>query len=119
MSDTKTWSGHRVSSATVERLAVLLEECGEIVHIAGKTLRHGLESSHADYGFMLNRDLLAKEVGDVLAAIDVLLVFELELADVQAAKRAKFDRLAQFFHHPENRKTARELCRRVANDNDT
>jgi NTP pyrophosphatase (non-canonical NTP hydrolase) len=52
-------------------LAVLGEECGEAIQIVGKTLRFGYESYNpSDKDKETNLDLLHKELGDVLAAID-------------------------------------------------
>lgn len=52
-------------------LAVINEECGEVVQIVGKTLRFGYEShSPLDPEMTTNLDLLHTELGDVLAAAD-------------------------------------------------
>lgn len=52
-------------------LAVLGEECGEVIQIVGKTLRFGYAShSPDDPQRESNLDLLHKELGDILAAID-------------------------------------------------
>lgn len=50
-----------------ELLAMLAEECGEVVQIVGKILRHGLTSFHPDNPPESNRELLAKELDDVIA----------------------------------------------------
>jgi NTP pyrophosphatase (non-canonical NTP hydrolase) len=46
-----------------ERLAELIEECGEIIQAATKTLKHGWESTY-DNG-VTNRTQLAMEIGDL------------------------------------------------------
>ncbi len=51
-------------------LAVLGEECGEVVQIVGKTMRFGHDSSSPNNPTQTNYDLLHEEVGDILAAID-------------------------------------------------
>lgn len=49
-----------------ERLALLLEECGEVQQIIGKILRHGYESYNPfDKNKVTNRELLEKELGDL------------------------------------------------------
>ena len=56
-----------------ERLAMLAEECGEVVQVIGKILRHGYESKHpAHLDGPTNRDLLAKECADVMAVLKLM-----------------------------------------------
>lgn len=62
---------NRLSPPEVERLAILAEECAEIIQIVNKILRHGYESSHPDGGFS-NRELLEHEMGDVQFAMTLL-----------------------------------------------
>jgi len=56
----------------IERLALLSEEMGEAQQVIGKILRHGYESCHPDGG-PRNRQLLEKEIGDVRAAISLMI----------------------------------------------
>lgn len=85
----------------LERLAILSEECGEVVQIIGKILRHGLESRHPMYPDLeTNRENLIKEVGDVLVAIDMLT----EAGDInehliEDRKRVKRYRIQEYLHH--------------------
>ena len=88
-----------LTPAEHERLSLLVEECGEVLQVAGKVLRHGYESKHPDGG-PTNRDLLAMEIGDVQTAIRLLS----KAADVSQAKiderlRAKPAKLARYLHH--------------------
>jgi NTP pyrophosphatase (non-canonical NTP hydrolase) len=59
---------NKLSPAEAERLALLAEECGEVVQAIGKVLRHGFGSSHPDGG-PTNREALERECGDVHHAI--------------------------------------------------
>ncbi|MDD2748647.1 hypothetical protein [Acidithiobacillus thiooxidans] len=59
---------NRLTPAEAERLALLAEECGEVVQAVGKILRHGYESVHPDGG-PTNRESLTRECGDVYHAI--------------------------------------------------
>ena len=53
-----------------ERLAILVEEAGEVLQICGKIGRHGIESRDPmTKDSRTNRELLETEIGDVLAAI--------------------------------------------------
>ena len=95
-----------------ERIAVLNEECGETIHMAGKVSRHGLHSSHPDYGHITNRVNLAREAGHVWAAIELLIkAGDLDLEDVRAGRREKFERWPQFLHGRDNIAMARRLAR--------
>lgn len=64
---------NRLSPADAELFAPLAEECGEVVQVVGKILRHGVESHHPrDRKKRTNRTLLEKELGDVRAAMILL-----------------------------------------------
>lgn len=56
-----------LSEAEAERLAMLAEECAEVIQIVGKILRHGYESFHPNNPSVTNRELLDDELGDVRA----------------------------------------------------
>ena len=57
---------NRLTPAEAERLAILAEECGEVIQIVGKILRHGYGSRHPDGG-PDNCALLEREVTDLMA----------------------------------------------------
>lgn len=59
---------NQLTPAQAERLAILAEECGEVIQIIGKILRHGLDSFHPATG-VVNRTLLLHEIIDVKAAM--------------------------------------------------
>ena len=63
---------NQLSPAEAERLAMLAEEAGEVIQIVGKILRHGFESYHPDNPGNTNRDLLADEVCDFLAVVEMM-----------------------------------------------
>jgi hypothetical protein len=57
---------NQLTEQEAELLAILAEECGEVVQVVGKILRHGYESySPFDSNKTTNRKLLEKELGDV------------------------------------------------------
>lgn len=59
-----------LSDAERERLALLLEECGEVQQVIGKILRHGYHSCDpTTQDSPTNRQLLERELGDLKAAI--------------------------------------------------
>ena len=67
-----------VSKEELERLAILNEECAEVQHIISKILRHGFASHdptiNTDEDVVIsNRRLLAKELGDLLYSIGMII----------------------------------------------
>ena len=67
-----------LSESELERLIMLAEECGEVVQAVGKIVRHGYESCHPDVhgGDWTNRQELAREVLDVIAMVNLMLLME-------------------------------------------
>lgn len=63
---------NKLTPAEAERLAMLAEEAAEVIQIVGKILRHGFESYHPDNPGNTNRDLLADEVCDFLAIVEMM-----------------------------------------------
>lgn len=99
---------NKLTEAEVERLALLMEEMAEASQVIGKILRHGYDSSHADYGHVLNRHLLQKEVGHVLAAVNLLsaptglepqVLADLSLEAVESARVDKHQKMQVYLHH--------------------
>ena len=88
---------NRLSPAEAERLAMLAEECGEIIQVVGKILRHGYESFHPQNPQESNRDLLASEVCDFLAVVQMM------EADFTVGRGRDFDeaiaKKLRFAHH--------------------
>ena len=59
---------NNLTPAQAELLAMLSEECGEIVQIVGKIQRHGYDSYHPnDTQRITNRRLLEAEISDLKA----------------------------------------------------
>lgn len=61
-----------LTDAETERLAKLTEEIGESNQIIGKILLHGYESHHPDDPVKNNCMSLHMELGDILAAINLM-----------------------------------------------
>lgn len=100
-----------LSPAQAERLAILMEECGEVVQIIGKILRHGYDSC-SPFGASqeTNRQALVRELFDIKAAamlIDIDLPelaqgLEVEAEVSQAADAAihkAFVKKLSYSHH--------------------
>lgn len=64
---------NKLIPAQTERLAYLAEECGEVIQIVGKILRHGYDSYNPyDPNKESNKTLLETELNDILKAISRL-----------------------------------------------
>ncbi len=73
-------------------IGVLSEECGEVVQIIGKTLRHGYDSYNPDdKSKRTNLDLIHDEIGDVLGATSFAV--ERGLLDVTKLENSRIDKL--------------------------
>lgn len=94
---------NKLTAAEAERLAIMAEECAEIVVIVGKILRHGFESfdpTKPESERYSNRDLLAHEVGDVKWIMNVMAVCGDFNAELAAARfHSGTLRKAQWLHH--------------------
>lgn len=85
-----------LTPAQAELLAMLAEECGEVIQVVGKILRHGYESYHPDRPHITNHDLLAAELTDLSAVLGrIVLVEKLPFGDVEKAWAKKMT----FAHH--------------------
>lgn len=94
---------NKLTPAEAERLAMLAEECGEVIQIVGKILRHGYDSYHPADPNTTNRDLLAKELRDVNAVLQAMSRFELKDYSVQDWIDV-WERKLQYTHHQEETK---------------
>lgn len=98
-----------LSPAEAERLAMLAEECGEVIQAVGKVLRHGYESFHPDdlelskgrmvpkSGAESNRDKLTRELSD-LVGVMFFMEGDVALIDATAYEKAIEGKL-QYTHH--------------------
>lgn len=96
-----------LTPAQAERLAMLAEECGEVIQIVGKILRHGYDSHHPDQQEkppeqrITNRESLGHELCDLFTVASA--IFERD--DVpefgSAQQNRTWDRKLRFAHHQE------------------
>lgn len=89
---------NKLAPDETERLAMLAEECGEVIQIVGKILRHGYDSYHPANPRLSNRDLLAKELRDVNAVLMAMGRDELSGYSVQDVVGV-WERKLQYTHH--------------------
>lgn len=86
---------NKLTPAEAERLAILVEECGEVIQAAGKILRHGYDSDGYD-----NRANLEKEIGDIVF-ITTLMTDRNDISAyrVLAYKHDKEANIHKYLHH--------------------
>ena len=88
-----------LTPAEAERLALLAEECGEVVQAIGKVLRHGFES-YSPYGGPRNRKALERECGDVQHAISRLIsAGDIDGTEVSLRASDKAKSVVRYLHH--------------------
>lgn len=94
---------NKLDDAQVEALAWLSEECGEVVRIIGKIIRHGYESYDPTKGYSpTNRHLLAEELGHVELAKTLLVKSgELTQNDIDNALVVKAEKVNKYLHFNE------------------
>lgn len=64
---------NKLTPAELERLAILAEECGEVIQVVNKVIRHGYEDySPFDETKTTNRSNLEKEIGDLTFIVDFM-----------------------------------------------
>ena len=90
-----------LTPAEAERLALLAEECGEIVQVIGKILRHGYESSHPDDATdTTNRTLLEKEIGDFECVLEMMSAAkDVKIYYIGYCMKTKQRKIGQYLHH--------------------
>lgn len=89
---------NQLTNAEAERLACLIEECGEVIQAATKVLRHGYESNY-DNG-EINRYALEREIGDLQCVVRVMLdAHDIDEEAVAYAQLEKLPRLKKYTHH--------------------
>jgi len=91
-----------LSAAEAERLAILSEECAEIIQAVSKILRHGYENYHPyteDDFHATNRKDLEREIGDVSAVITMMVKRgDLKAASIEKYAKVKPDRMEPYLH---------------------
>lgn len=92
---------NRLTPAEDERLAFLMEECGEAIQVIGKIMRHGFDSRDPTVAASpTNRRMLEKELGDIQTAI-LLLVEAMDVDEKRIVRRIpqKLEKFSRYQHH--------------------
>jgi len=91
---------NQLTPAEAERLAILLEELGEAQQAIGKILRHGYASVNPFEEGPNNRQMLERELGDVIFAIEMLTDNEdLDRYEISNWSERKSTSIQDFLHH--------------------
>lgn len=91
---------NKLTPAEAERLALLLEEMGEVQHAIGKILRHGYESVNPDSPGPTNRDLLERELGDFSEAMaQMMFASDISEHSVNRWMFKRRDKVKRYMHH--------------------
>lgn len=99
-----------LTEAEQERLAILIEECGEVIQAACKILRHGYESHNPtlerpDVRPETNRQMLERELGDLgHAAARMEKAADINPLAIQARAASKPERIKPYLHHQDGEK---------------
>jgi len=84
------------SNKVEEILDILQEECAEVIQNVSKCRRFGLDNVYLN-GTGTQRENLVKEIGDVVAMIDLLKEHGVVTdAEIDAAKQNKFNKLRKW-----------------------
>ena len=91
---------NNLTAAETERLALLAEECGEVIQIVGKILRHGYDSSNPLDDSPINRRILEKEIGDIELAIYMLSeAKDIDRNEIDKARIEKGKKIGKWLHY--------------------
>lgn len=93
---------NHLTDAEAERLAILSEECGEVIQAVSKILRHGYSSQnpHLPPGSMDNEAMLEKEIGDVRWAVEMMIAAkDVDDDEIEAWAIAKAGKAQPYLHH--------------------
>jgi hypothetical protein len=89
---------NRLDEAAAERVAMLMEEAGEVVQICGKILRHGLYSRHPATD-EANRTLLMTEITDFFTVAHAMAGREIPRLPKQEEISAAWQNKLRYAHH--------------------
>jgi len=107
---------NQLTPAEAERLACLAEECGEVIQVIGKILRHGFDDwSPLDETKTTNRENLERELGDLSAVCQRMTdADDIQRVGVHMALAAKMAKLPKWTHHQPDSELSPTPARRLA-----
>lgn len=93
---------NKLTPAQEESLDLLAEECAEVIVAISKIKRHGLHTHHPfKVSDGTNAEQLENEVGDMMAAVDVVEhnVNDFARANAESRRQVKLRSLPTWLHH--------------------
>ncbi len=96
---------NNLTPAQAERLAMLAEECAEVIQVIGKILRHGYDSYHPDQPYITNRELLQQELTDLAAVENQIHARDRVFLPSSMALDSAWGRKLRYAHHQEEQAT--------------
>ncbi len=98
----KTEHFNGLTEAQVERLAILCEECAEVQQIICKILRHGFDSDNNGKLPETNRQMLERELGDCLHALNRMVATgDINRQKISDRSNSRPAHVAPYLHHQE------------------
>lgn len=90
-----------LSEAEQERLAILAEECGEVIQAVCKILRHRYMSTNPKIvNSETNKQALERELGDLMHALDRMVRSgDLDRAEIESRRLSKPEAILPYLHH--------------------
>ncbi len=89
-----------LTEAEQERLAILIEECSEVIQIGCKILRHGYASDNDGKLLEPNRKSLERELGDLGHAISRMeTAADINPLAIIARAASKPEHIKSYLHH--------------------
>ena len=95
---------NQLTPAQAERLAMLAEECAEVIQIIGKILRHGYDSHHPDRPAITNRMMLCEELTDLMAVHNEMSALDRLYLPFSTDVDRAWEKKLRYAHHQEARK---------------
>jgi len=103
MGDGKAYFAHfnKLTPAENERLAILAEECAEVIQCVTKIMRHGYSSFHpANVDAGNNREQLEKELGHLDNILDMMVEEkDINHNSVIKHREKKSETIGRYLHH--------------------
>lgn len=90
---------NQLTPAQAERLAMLAEECAEVIQVVGKILRHGYDNYHPENRTFSNRDMLHQELTDLFAVQNEIYAQDRILLPSSETVKAAWDKKLRYAHH--------------------
>lgn len=89
-----------LSEAEAERLAILAEECAEVIQVVGKILRHGYTSVSPKTPSMDNRNRLEEELGQVNhIMLRMINEGDVDYKELHRQETDKAETISKWLHH--------------------